>query len=231
MTVSVQDVVDRAREILKDSSGIRWSDDEFVLWVNDAQREVVLYKPDAAATTAVLTLATGTKQDLPAAANRLLRVVRNMSAASGGVGGRVIRIVDREALDSQNPDWHDPSATGWAAHGSVIKHYTYDEESPKTFYVFPGVKSGESVYIEAIYSSDPTSVTISDNLSIADIYANAILDFVLYRAYNKESEFAADRSEADARYTKFLNSVGGKSQLDLVTTPNLRRTRTPNGDR
>ena len=53
MTVTVQSVLDRVQQTLQDTAGIRWSStNELVLWVNDAQREIALYKPDATATNA-----------------------------------------------------------------------------------------------------------------------------------------------------------------------------------
>ena len=97
MAVTVQSVIDRVQTVLQDTTGIRWKvTDELVLWVNDAQREIALLKPDATATNETVTLATGTKQTIPTAGNRLLKVVRNMSAASGGTGKRSIRIVSNE---------------------------------------------------------------------------------------------------------------------------------------
>ena len=104
MTVTVQSVIDRVQAILQDTTGIRWPvTTELVLFINDAQREIALLKPDASAVNETVTLATGTKQSIPAAGNRLLRVVRNMSAASGGTGARSIRLVSRDILDSQTP--------------------------------------------------------------------------------------------------------------------------------
>ena len=48
MTVTVQSVIDRVQTTLQDTTGIRWPvTDELVLWVNDAQREIALLKPDA----------------------------------------------------------------------------------------------------------------------------------------------------------------------------------------
>ena len=181
MTVSVQSVIDRVQATLQDTTGIRWPvNDELVLWVNDAQREIALLKPDASATNETITLTSGTKQSIPSGGNRLLRVVRNMSAASAGTGKRSIRLVSREILDSQTPDWHDPSVTGDAAHTSVVKHYMYDEQDPRNFYVYPGVSG--NAYIEIVYSANPATVTSSDNLSIPDIYANSVMNYVLYMA-------------------------------------------------
>ncbi|MDP6584418.1 MAG: hypothetical protein QF535_07160, partial [Anaerolineales bacterium] len=86
MAVTVQSVIDKVQLVLQDTSGIRWTSDELVDWINDAQREIVLLKPDSLATNETVTLATGTKQAIPPGGNRLLGVVRNMSAASGGTG-------------------------------------------------------------------------------------------------------------------------------------------------
>ena len=67
-----------------------------------------------------------------------------MSATGGSATGkRAIRLVDVDVLNSIEPDWHDPTVTGDAAHGSVIKHYVFDPDDPRRFYVYPGVKSGQ----------------------------------------------------------------------------------------
>lgn len=227
MAVTVQSVIDRVQTTLQDTTGIRWPvADELVLWVNDAQREIALLKPDASAINDTVTLATGTKQTIPSAGNRLLRVVRNMSAATGGTGKRSIRLVSREILDAQTPDWHDPTVSGDAAHTSVVKHYMYDEQDPRNFYVYPGVSG--SAYVEIVYSSNPSTVTASDDLSIPDIYANAVMNYVLYMAYMKDAEYAGNSQRAANHYQLFTASVTGKAQVDLITTPNAESRSNPN---
>ncbi len=221
MAVTVGSIIDRVQSTIQDVTGIRWPQAELVYWVNDAQREIVLFKPDASAVNATITLVDGTKQDIPGAGNRLLNVIRNMSAASGGTGKRAIRLVQPEILNAQAPDWHDPSVTGQAAHTNIVKHYIYDDQNPRNFYVYPGVSG--NAYIEIVYSKDPDSVTASDNINIADIYANAIMDYVLYRAYSKDAEYAANNQRAAQHYQLFLQSVTGKGQVDQVTTPNYER--------
>jgi len=221
MAVTVGSIIDRVQSTIQDVTGIRWPQAELVYWVNDAQREITLFKPDANAVNATITLVDGTKQDIPGAGNRLLKVVRNMSAASGGTGKRSIRLVQPDILNAQTPDWHDPSVTGQAAHTNIVKHYIYDEQNPRNFYVYPGVSG--NAYIEIVYSKNPDSVTASDNIGIADIYANAIMDYVLYRAYSKDAEYAANNQRAAQHYQLFLQSVTGKGQVDQVTTPNFER--------
>ena len=226
MAVTVQSVIDRAQTVLQDTTGVRWPVvAELVLWINDAQREIALLKPDASATNTTITLATGTKQDIPSSGNRLLKVVRNMSAASNGTGKRAVRLVDREVLDAQPPDWHDPAVSGDAAHSAIVKHYVYDEANPRNFYVYPGVSG--SAYLEIIYSSNPVAVAQADNLSIPDIYANAIMNYVLYMAYMKDAEYAGNAQRASSHFQLFTASVTGKGQVDAVTNPNIERRQAP----
>ena len=189
MSVTAQSVVDRAEFIFQDTSNIRWTAAELILWLNDAQREIALFKPDATATNTTITLATGTKQSIPAGGNRLLKVIRNMSASSGGTGKTAIRLVSRDALDTQEPNWHDPTVTGDATHGTEVKHYIFDGDDPRVFYVYPGVSG--NAYVEVVYSKNPTSIgSNTDLIQVDDIFANALINFVLYRAYLKDGEFA-----------------------------------------
>ena len=225
MAVTVQSVIDRVQTTLQDTTGVRWPVvSELVLWVNDAQREVALLKPDASAKNETVTLVTGTKQSIPTGGNRLLRAVRNMSAATNGTGKRSVRLVSREVLDAQTPDWHDPTVSGDAAHTNIVKHYIYDEANPRNFYVYPGVSG--SAYLEIIYSANPSTVAQSDNLDIPDIYANAVMNYVLYMAYMKDAEYAGNSQRAANHYQLFTASVTGKGQVDAMTTPNLEAART-----
>lgn len=219
MSVSVQSVIDRVQVTLQDTTGVRWPVvQEIVLWVNDAQREIALFKPDASAMNETITLVDGTKQSIPSSGNRLLGVVRNMSAASGGTGARSIRIVEREVLDAQTPTWHDPTSSGDAAHGPLVKHYVYDDSNPRNFYVYPGVSG--NAYVEIIYSGNPSTVTQADNLTVPDIYANSVYNYVLYSCYMKDAEYTGNSQRAGNHYQLFMAAVTGKSQLDLVTSPN-----------
>lgn len=220
MAVSVQSVIDRVQTTLQDTTGVRWPVvNELVLWINDAQREIALLKPDASARNTTITLTTGTKQEIPSDGNRLLRAVRNMSAASSGVGKRSVRLVQREVLDAQTPDWHDPTVTGDAAHTSIVKHYVYDEQNPRNFYVYPGIEG--DAYLEIIYSANPSTVAQGDNLDIPDIYANAVMNYVLYMAYMKDADYAGNNQRAASHFQIFTTSITGKGQVDALTTPNV----------
>ena len=220
-TLTGANLIDRIQDTLQDTTSVRWPEAELLRYINDAQREIVNFKPEASATHANVTLTTGTEQTLPSGGLRLIKVTRNVSDATvSATGKRAIRIVDVDILDSQEPDWHDPTVTGDAAHGTVIKHYAFDPDDPKKFYVYPGV-SGDA-YIEIVYSGTPTDLSAtSDTINVDDIYGNAIVDFVLYKAYLKDAEFAGNQQRAGTHYQLFTSSISGGGQAEVNLNPNL----------
>lgn len=224
-TLTGTNIIDRARLTLQDSSGVRWTDAELLIYINDAQREIVNFRPEATATHANLQLSTGTEQTLPSGGLRLIKVTRNMSGtASDATGAKSIRIVEEDLLNSIEPDWHDPTVTGSSAHGSIIKNYLFDPDDPKKFYVYPGVASGSNAYVELIYSKLPTNLSsVSSTIDLEDTYGNAILNFVLYRAYLKDAEFAGNQQRTATHYQLFIGSISGGGNAEAILDPNLDR--------
>jgi len=220
-TITAANLLLRIRDTLQDTTGVRWLDAELLRYMNDAQREIVNLRPDSSADHANVQLATGTEQTIPDVGLRLIKVVRNMSAAGGSATGkRVIRIVDREILDSQEPNWHDPTVTGDAAHVAIVKHYVFDEDDPRKYYVYPGVSG--NAFVEIVFSRSPTDFanTSSAVSYLDDIYANAIIDYVLYRAYMKDAEFAGNAQRASSHYQLFAGSVTQGGQVQIMVSPN-----------
>lgn len=207
MTVAVSDIISRARLQLMDDTGIRWTDLELVAYINDAQREIVLYKPDAVTRNEDLSLAEGTKQALPEASIRLLTVVRNNTPTSK----RSIRAVSRETLDRFKPYWHDVDAT------AEVEHFVFDEMDQQHFYVYP--PSDGTGTVEILYTRHPDQVTDFDDLEVADAYANVVLDYVLYRAFAKDGSVASEAQRSLGHYQAFMNALTGKQQVDTGSSP------------
>lgn len=224
-TVTVQSIVDKAEILLQDTTNVRWSASELLDWLNDGQREVVLHKPEASAKNiAVALTANSTKQTIPSDGVSFIRLTRNMGA-NGLTPGRAIRIVSREVLDAGVPDWHSEAAAGH------IKHYTFDPLDPKTFYCYPKAPA-TAHYVEMVYSAAPANASLNGAISIDDIYSNALLDYVMFRAYSKDAEYAQNGQLAVAYYTSFANSVGltitkamerNPNKVDGASNPNVLR--------
>lgn len=223
MALTGTNLISRIKDILQDTTSVRWPEAEILRYINDAQREIVNYRPEASAKTSNISLSSGTKQALPSDGLRLIKVTRNMSSASeSATGKRAVRIVNVDILNTQEPDWNDPTVAGDAAHGTVVKHYIFDEDDPRNFYVYPGVSG--SAYLEIVYSKSPTDLSAaSDTIDIDDIYGNAIIDYTLFRAYQKDSEYAGNAQRANQHYQLFLNSVGQGLQAQDLLSPNNDR--------
>jgi len=211
-TTKVRDILDRAGIILQDNTNVRFPNDELLKFFNDAQKEVVLHRPDAKMVNTSFDCVSGSKQTLPSAALRLIEVVRN-------VGGRAVTQVQKRILDETLPNWHES-----VAGSNKIEHFIYDPADPKNFYVYPKGAVGTHS-LEIVYSSSPPEISISNFetdvqvISIDDVYSNCLLDYVLYRSYQKDSEFAGNASRAMMHYQSFANALGVKTQADVATTP------------
>jgi hypothetical protein len=213
-TITAQSILNRAATILQDTTNTRWPEDELLDWLNDGQREIVLYKPDAAAKVESVQLVEGTQQTIPADGLSLLDVIRNV-AADGSLGN-AIRLTERRQLDDQIPGWHAQSKVG------EVQHYIFDERSPKSFWVYP--PSDGTGKVDVMYSASPGNVGKTEAIAVDDVYSNALLDYVLYRAYMKDADYAANDQRATAQYQRFMQALGILDNTETKNNPYVRKT-------
>jgi hypothetical protein len=273
MSNIASDIIIRAGIVLHDTTKVRWQETELLKWLNDAQNEVVLFRPDASVETRSIRLVGGTRQSIPtgtedvrtanqiatdeaaidsdtsfdtalddagatvtsevanaarAAAKaalivlipegtRLIDVVRN-SGVSGA--GNAITVVDRDVLDAQLPSWQSGTAS------TKVEHYVFDLRNPTSFYVYPGVQA--AIEVELVYSSIPPTIeTTASSLGVPSLYRNALLDYVLYRAYSKDADFAGNAQRALKHYESFTASLVMKFQADKMVDPNRQSAEVP----
>lgn len=225
MTITAQSIIRRAGDVLMDTTAVRWQASELVRWLNDAQREIVVVRKDATSRTTTVTLAAGPRQNLddmsltPAPA-ALIGVSRNMATASTK---GAVRIVDRRLMDAQVPGWYG------AAGAISIRHYMFDPREPRVFYVDPPALA--TAQLEVTYSGLPVEVpvpadgtsyaSVVGNLSVPDIYANAVLDYVMYRAYNKDAEFAGNAARSQIHLAAFNGALGVEVKSTLSVQPQI----------
>jgi len=228
MAIAVNSIVSAVRKILMDEAGIRWTTAELTDWISHAQRNIVNHKPDATATAARVLLVPGTRQTIPTAAQRLIEVTRNTNSA-GTAPGRAIKLVDRMEIDASHPQWHSVNAPGGARHANVVKNYAFSENDPRTYYVFPGVLTVNTAYVDMVYSVTPADAVAGANLSVADYYAEAVTDYVLYRAYMKESEYGGSGERVQLQLQLFLAAMGLDIKVAKTSSPNANRLGTEGG--
>ena len=206
--ITALSLIERAGTIIQDETNIRWPKDELLKWLNDGQREIVLHKPSAYPQEGIEALSSGTRQNIPSDGVSIIDVPRNETGSY-----RSIRIVEREILDAQRPNWHSDSPA------QEVQHYIFDPRNPKTFYVYP--PNDGTGRVRVVYAAAPTDISQSDTITIDDIYANALLDYIIYRASSKDADYALNDRRAEAMYRTFLNSLGVLDQRHKTEEPNL----------
>ncbi|WP_144982910.1 phage adaptor protein [Halomonas sp. C22] len=199
------------------AAGTRWTNEELIGWLNESYQAIVQIKPDASSINAPVSLVAGTRQQIPDDGLRLIDVVRNTATLSDKLG---ILVTSRRALDTTRRSWHadEPSVN--------IEQYVFDDQDPTRFYVYPPAADGAEV--ELIYSSTPTPHDVSQGLDglkdetirLNDSYAPVITDYILYRAYSKDAEHAANLNRAQMHMQAYMGALGQKVEVARAISPN-----------
>lgn len=222
-TVKVVDLISRARTLLQDTTSVRWALTELQSALNEAYRETLIFRPDSNTLTGTFTCAAGPRQVLTtgfANATRLVAVVRNVAATSNKYA---THLIDRRVLDGQRRGWYTetPSVS--------VEQYMFDARQPREFLVYPPATT--LAQLEVLYAQVPTPHTLTTEqlgnsataevIRIDDTFANALLDYILYRAYTKDSEQQGNAARAVAHYQAFQNSLGVSAQVNAASQPGV----------
>lgn len=216
-TILASAIIDRAENILQDTSNLRWQATEMLASLNDGQREIVLLKPDANVTTAAVVCVAGSKQTIPTAGIALIDVTRNMGANGTTAGNAVVRTT-KDVLDRHDPTWHTITAS------AAAEAWWMDDRNPTVFWVYPKQPTSAFGYLELVYSALPTDIaSVSTAISLHDIYAGVLLDYLLYRCAQKSVAYAPEWAQRAATYqAAFMNALGIKEQVESVNSPNAK---------
>jgi hypothetical protein len=210
-TTSVKTIIDKASLLLNDKTATRWPVSELLGWLNDGQRELVMLSPQANTKHTVLRLSPGVKQSLPVDGIILSDIPYNLLNTSSAMGASITR-VPREVMTKRLPGW----AT--SAPNITVKHYIYALADPLVFYVYPPQPTVPG-YIECIHSALPDIIqntSPSTKITIADFHQNALLDYLLYRAFIKDSDSANQVARGMDHYKLFIGYV---SSMAVAAAP------------
>lgn len=207
MTIAVDTVITAARTVLQDPNKVRWTDAELVAWLNGGLRDISTLRPDIMAEYVEVPLTNGLMQELPAACVRIMDVINNTAAPRTAVVQ-----ISRSLLDLQFPNWAS------TAPNAVTKHVIYDERIPKRFMVFPPAVTGHSLLM--LCSMVPTEVelvsgtfVLGATISLPTRYTNALIDYVLFRAFSKDAEDENYVARSTAHYNLFKSALADEAQI------------------
>lgn len=226
----------------------RWTEIELVTYANFGQMAIAKYLPQAGSRVDAVRLQPGTRQDftkilaaniLPgdgsAAADTfcmaLLDIPRNMGI-NGTTPGRVIRPVDRETKDNNDPDWHLASKAD-----VVVREFVSDRNLPKVCYVSPPVHAATAVWVEVAMLAEPKRITAGGEpgaeiyrydgasaalLGVNDQFVEDLHNYVVAIALTKGSKNNINMAKAQSHAGMFISSINAQASVLTGVSPNLK---------
>lgn len=216
MALAASSILNKVSKILQDEDIMRrWPvDTELLGWLDSAQREVALMRPELFSSTATRQLVAGSRQTLPATAVGLAAVLRNMGS-DGLTPGPTILPKAQRVLDILLPDWQS------ATHASAtVSYFCYDPKNPREYLVYPPQPAVGMSYVEEQLHVAPTALaSIDATIGLDDTYENVLLDLVLSRAYGKDADIPRCAERANTYRASALERLGLSLQARAANIP------------
>lgn len=210
-----EDIAIEASKLLNDSYDCdpeydftRWSKNDLAHYARDAVSMIFMLNPKKFTECKTITLEAGRVQKLPTGCTKLTKVLnvnnnsRVNSSIAPAVNERLGELFQSGCSESLNPN--DYEVTG----------YTLEETSDNIFYVDPPVPQ-DGVEINVICACHPD--LDSKDYELEDWMHNAVIEWVLYRAYSSEDESGQAANQAGLHlqhfYTIMQNFVNAQNSL------------------
>lgn len=213
-TTKVKDAIDRCKRTLQEvtSGGTRWKNEELVVWLSEFYQFAAGVSPGEFSVMRSFSCVAGTKQDAPEDIVQVLDVTRNLD-------GQLTSIIatTKNVMDSTRRNWHGETQ-------SITQEvFILDERYPRQFYVWPPAAADSKIEIVGVvvpvahsigdYDGDEKAIKCSDRL------VPAMVDYVLYRAYSKDAEFAGNKARADSHYNACIQLLQAGRDARYQMTP------------
>lgn len=195
----------------------RWLKDDVMDDITKAIAALHFHKQELFVKRVVLALTEGSAQSLPPEYAALRDMPYNMGA--GGLQGSPITRSDFEMLKLLNRDLcHDPLRP------YKVKTYRIDSQAPRTFYVNPPAPAYPKAKAFASVVETP-QIVLTENDEVvfpaadAAQWFNVILDYMLFREFNRDTESTTSRTKSRDHEIAFMQAVGAKHRLDRLQEP------------
>ena len=144
---TVDEVVQRAAEVLNDPNHDRWTYSNMVEWVNQGISAICNLYPPAHIEKLDLPLVAGAVQSLDASYNLFIRGLYNK--IGGVTQGKTPVFGDLESVTLINPSWMS------ATPADEIDEVMYDPKTPHTFFVYPPQPAATTNTLYAEVATNP----------------------------------------------------------------------------
>ena len=200
------DILTRLNEKLNDLNATRWPNSEHFRAMTDAQNAILEARPDLFEVIEAFTPVAGVQQSVPADCYLLLEVIANVTASNVFVSP--ITKLKRSTLDRQRSGWMAMDAN------AITDHWMQEKRERKKFYVVPPQPTSSLGKYMIRFAQQPSDITdASDNLVPEASAVNAIYNFCMHRALEKDEKFSGS-PRAQSYLEKFATFLGVKSSAD-----------------
>jgi len=207
-------LVTKVSELLTDTTNVTWELAQVQQWLAEAERQVILLRPDANAVSEEVDPADGvSKQTIPSDSFRLLDIPHNVV---GGVPGRAISIIQRSFLDELDPNWHQ------ADESDVIEHFVFNDLVPEVFYLYPRPSAAARIEIQTSKIPAAPDFGADPDISISDAFEGAMIQYAVWRCLSRADDQNPDAQSAEVAYQKFIQLLGLESQSKVQASPKRR---------
>jgi hypothetical protein len=203
-TLTTTNLTASLRITLLDPTAVTWSNADFLVFANEAQRAACGLRPDLYTKREAIDLVAGTLQSLPAGGTVLLRLEHNIAS------GRPCRLVDVSMLDNAARFWRA------ATPETDVQEWAIDTRDRKRFLTLPPNDGDGSVM--ALYCAVPPAMADGGTITIDDVHEFALLEFMAYKAYSANTQ-RQDLAKASAAYERFKAHLGINAQSLAAITP------------
>jgi hypothetical protein len=210
---------------------IRWTRADLLEYLNDAQRQVYLYRPELYARTELYPLASGSRQGPLPAGCQLQKVIGSTPGA-----GRARKLDD--GLLQAFADTGCTPASGCEDYR--VSGYSYTPQDPMAFFVDPPVPDDGQAYTVALVCQQcPEPITLAqlddadprnDRLMTPARLHNALIEWMLYRAYSVDMESAQSFAKQQDHWQHFYAMLGVSEAKERVVAGS-QAGRAPDGAR
>jgi len=216
MTTPATYVLQQVSQTMQDPEQIRWNYSELARYLNDGQIEIITKRPDLKTARITFTPVDGAVQQIPSNALALMDVTHNATGRK-----RALTKVDQLLIEAVQRDWQSlPAATEFV-------HFMHDPREPRRFLLYPPAKAGGAVVLLCSMYPTPVVQELSfdfapisfGNIDVPDEFANALRDYILYRAYSKDAEFGGNAQLSASYFQLFNAALGAQLQSTATVAP------------
>lgn len=201
----------------------RFSDQQILDAINDAQLAVVGFRPESnVAMKPVPIIPNQAVQSIPADGVALIEIAytvpqpANEDAATPAVQAEIITREDRKKFGDQVIDWMVPSVSA-----AGIQHYFYEPEDLLTYFIYPVPIFELSVMMrygkrpaEIVLADGETLATTEQDSEIKENFRNAVLFYTKFKLYSVDEADPVQAETAMKYLQLFYQELGIKMKAE-----------------